>query len=40
MNLGGATANEVCYLINLARDTVARETGYELVQEITLVGDF
>ena len=40
VNLGGATANEVCYLINLARDTVARETGYELVQEITLVGDF
>jgi len=40
VNLGGATATEVCYLINLARDTVARETGYELIQEISLVGDF
>jgi UDP-N-acetylmuramate dehydrogenase len=40
VNFGGATANEVCYLINLARDTVARETGHELIQEITFVGDF
>ena len=40
VNLGGATATEVCYLINLARDTVARETGYELIQEISPVGDF
>ena len=40
VNFGGATANEVCYLIDLARDTVAHETGYELVQEVTLVGDF
>ena len=40
VNLGGATAREVCYLIDLARDTVKRETGYELVPEITFVGDF
>ena len=27
-------------LIDLARDTVSRETGHELVPEITFVGDF
>jgi UDP-N-acetylmuramate dehydrogenase len=40
VNLGGATAAEVRYLIDLARDTVRRETGYELVPEITFVGEF
>ena len=40
VNLGGATAAEVRYLIDLARDTVRRETGYELVTEITFVGEF
>jgi UDP-N-acetylmuramate dehydrogenase len=40
VNLGGATAAEVRHLIDLARDTVVRETGYELVPEITFVGEF
>ncbi|HEX7117366.1 MAG TPA: UDP-N-acetylmuramate dehydrogenase [Longimicrobiales bacterium] len=40
VNLGGATAAEVCALIDLARDTVARELGYELTPEIGLIGDF
>lgn len=40
VNLGGATANEVLKLIDLARSTVLRETGYELETEIVLVGDF
>lgn len=40
VNLGGATADEVGRLIALARDTVYRETGHELVPEITFVGDF
>jgi UDP-N-acetylmuramate dehydrogenase len=40
VNLGGATAAEVRSLIDLARDTVARETGHELVPEIAFVGDF
>jgi UDP-N-acetylmuramate dehydrogenase len=40
VNLGGATARDVRGLIDLARDTVARETGYELVPEIVFVGDF
>lgn len=40
VNLGGATAAEVCHLIELARKTVARETGYELVPEIGLIGEF
>ena len=40
VNLGGATAREVRALIDLARETVARETGYELVPEISFVGDF
>ena len=40
VNLGGATAREVMELIELARSTVARETGYELEPEIGFVGDF
>jgi UDP-N-acetylmuramate dehydrogenase len=40
VNLGGATAEEVRYLIDLARETVLRETGYELVPEIAFVGEF
>lgn len=40
VNLGGATAAEVRALMDLARDTVARELGYELVPEIGLIGDF
>lgn len=39
VNLGGATADEVHHLIDLARDTVLRETGYELVPEIGFVGE-
>jgi UDP-N-acetylmuramate dehydrogenase len=40
VNLGGATAADVRALMDLARETVARETGYELVPEITFVGEF
>jgi len=40
VNLGGATARDVRTLIDLAHDTVARETGRELVPEITFVGEF
>jgi UDP-N-acetylmuramate dehydrogenase len=40
VNLGGATAEDVRALIDIARDTVARETGHVLVPEITFVGDF
>ncbi len=40
VNLGGATAADVRHLIDLARTTVARETGYELEPEIAFVGDF
>ncbi len=40
VNFGGATAREVRHLIDLARDIVMRETGYELVPEITFLGDF
>jgi UDP-N-acetylmuramate dehydrogenase len=40
VNLGGATAAEVLHLIHLARDTVARATGRELVPEIRFVGEF
>ena len=40
VNLGGATARDVMTLIDLARESVARETGHELVSEITFVGDF
>ncbi len=40
VNLGGATSAEVRALIDLARETVARETGHELVPEIVFVGAF
>jgi len=39
VNLGGATAADVRYLIELARTIVARETGYELEPEIAFVGE-
>lgn len=40
VNLGGATAAEVVTLIELSRETVARETGFELETEIEFVGEF
>lgn len=40
VNLGGARAAEVLWLMELARETVARETGYELEPEIGLLGEF
>ncbi len=40
VNLGGASAAEVRWLIDLARETVARETGYDLTPEIGMIGDF
>ena len=40
VNLGGATAAEVMTLIEMARETVARETGCELETEIDFVGEF
>ena len=40
VNFGGATAREVRALIDLARETVARTTGHELVPEIVFVGEF
>lgn len=40
VNFGGATAADVRALIELARETVARETGHELVPEIMFVGEF
>jgi UDP-N-acetylmuramate dehydrogenase len=40
VNLGGATAAEVRHLIDLCRDAVLRERGYELRPEITFVGEF
>jgi UDP-N-acetylmuramate dehydrogenase len=40
VNLGGATARDVRELIDLARETVVRETGHELVPEIAFVGEF
>jgi UDP-N-acetylmuramate dehydrogenase len=40
VNLGGASALEVRALIDLARDTVLRETGHELVPEIGFIGEF
>ena len=40
VNLGGATAAEVMHLIRLAQETVRRETGYELVSEISFIGEF
>ncbi len=40
VNLGGASASDVLALMELAQEVVARETGQELVPEITLVGTF
>jgi len=40
VNLGGATAADVRALMELAQTTVARNTGYELVPEIGLIGEF
>ena len=40
VNLGGAKAREVRYLIDLCQDTVRNQTGHELVVEIGLVGEF
>ena len=40
VNLGGATAAEVRWLMDLARETVHRQLGYELEPEIVLVGEF
>jgi len=40
VNLGGATAAEVRHLIDLAQETVQRETGHHLHPEITFVGEF
>jgi UDP-N-acetylmuramate dehydrogenase len=40
VNLGGARAAEVVALIELARETVRRELGYELRTEIGLIGEF
>ena len=40
VNLGSATAADVCGLIDLAQTRVADELGYELVPEIAFVGDF
>jgi UDP-N-acetylmuramate dehydrogenase len=40
VNAGGATAADVCALIQLAQDTVEQETGYRLETEIDFVGEF
>jgi UDP-N-acetylmuramate dehydrogenase len=40
VNLGGATARDVRELIELARETVERETGHQLEPEIGFIGDF
>ncbi len=40
VNLGAATSAEVRYLIDLARETVLRELGYELEPEIMFIGEF
>jgi UDP-N-acetylmuramate dehydrogenase len=40
VNLGGATARQVRELIDLARETVARELGHELEPEIGFIGEF
>ena len=39
VNLGGARAADVLELIRMSRKTVRRELGYELVPEITFVGE-
>jgi UDP-N-acetylmuramate dehydrogenase len=40
VNLGGASAAEVRYLIALAQDTVKKQLGYELKPEIGFIGEF
>jgi UDP-N-acetylmuramate dehydrogenase len=40
MNLGGATAAEVMYLMDLARLRVKAQFGIEMEPEIEFVGDF
>jgi UDP-N-acetylmuramate dehydrogenase len=40
VNRGGAKASDVLALMQLAQEVVQRQTGYELVPEITLVGEF
>ncbi len=40
VNFGGAAARDVMRLIDLARETVQRELGYELEVEIGLIGEF
>ena len=40
VNLGGAMARDVRDLIDLSRETVRRELGYELVPEIGFIGEF
>jgi UDP-N-acetylmuramate dehydrogenase len=40
VNRGGASAADVLFLIQKARDTVLTETGHELVPEIGLIGEF
>jgi UDP-N-acetylmuramate dehydrogenase len=40
VNRGGAKAADVRALIDLAQETVARETGHEIVPEIMFVGEF
>ncbi|MBT8487199.1 MAG: UDP-N-acetylmuramate dehydrogenase [Gemmatimonadetes bacterium] len=40
VNFGGATAADVRTLIDLAQETVAKETGYQLVPEIAFIGEF
>jgi UDP-N-acetylmuramate dehydrogenase len=40
VNLGGATASDVVRLIDLARETVERDLGFQLEPEIGLVGEF
>jgi UDP-N-acetylmuramate dehydrogenase len=40
VNVDDARAADVCALIELARDTVERETGYRLETEIDFIGDF
>lgn len=40
VNLGGATAADVRHLIELAQHTVRAKLNYELVPEITFVGEF
>jgi DNA polymerase III delta prime subunit len=40
VNMGGASASDVRALMDLARETVLKETGLSLDPEITLVGEF